>query len=176
MSQSARVESLDALKEFKADLVTFGADAQEALAAAETEIRRILDGLEQQQRHWQVEIRKRQEDINRAKSELARQRWGHRDGKGPGITEAELNLKHAEQRLRDAEAKLETTRRWLLHLPREIGEYQGPVRQLAAFLDADLKRGVALLERRIEALEAYMAPAAPPPPEGEPELKPGEET
>ena len=33
MSQSASVESIDALKEFKAALVTFGVDAQEALAA-----------------------------------------------------------------------------------------------------------------------------------------------
>jgi multidrug resistance efflux pump len=168
MSQSARVESLDALKEFKADLVTFGVDAQEALAAAETGIRRLLDEIEQQQKLWQAEIRKRQEELTRAKAEMSRQRWGHRDGKGPGMTEAEINLKKAERRLREAEAKLETTRKWLLHLPREVAEYQGVARRMGSFVETDLKRGVALLERRIEAVEAYLTPAAPPPPDGSP--------
>jgi hypothetical protein len=163
MSESARVESLDALKEFKAALVTFGADALEALAAAEAQIQRALDGLEQQLKHWQAELRRRQEELVRAKAELAQKRWGHRDSRGPGMTDAELAVRHAEQRVREAEAKIQTTRRWLLHLPREVAEYRGPARRLGGWLEADLKIGTALLDRRIGALEAYLAPPAPPP-------------
>jgi len=165
MSQSASVASLEALKEFKTDLVTFGVDVQQALAAAETGIRRFLDELEQQQKLWQAEIRKRQEELSRARAELARQKWGHRDGKGPGITEAEMAVKKAEHWLRESEEKLVTTRRWLTLLPREIGEYQGIARRLSGFAEADLKRGVALLERRIDALEAYLTPTSPSPPD-----------
>jgi len=166
MSESAHVESLDALKEFKAALITFGVDAQDALAAAESQIQRVLDGLEQQRKHWLAEVRQRQEELTRAKAVLVQKRWGHPDGRGPGITDAELAVRHAEQRLREAEAKVETVKRWLLHLPREIGEYQGPARRLGGWIDADLKIGVALLDRRLGALEAYLTPSSPPP--GEP--------
>jgi hypothetical protein len=163
MSESAHVESLDALKEFKAALVTFGVDAQEALAAAESQIQRVLDGLEQQRKRWLAEVRQRQEELTRAKAALVQKRWGQKDGRGPGITDAELAVRHAEQRLCEAEAKVETVKRWLLHLPREIGEYQGPARRLGGWIDADLKIGVALLDRRLGALEAYLTPASPPP-------------
>jgi hypothetical protein len=163
MSQSARVESLDALKEFKAHLVTFGVDVLEALAAAETAIQRALDGLEQQLKYWHAEVRRRHEELAHAKAALAQKRWGHTEGRGAGTTEAEMAVRHAQQRLREAEEKVQVCKRWLLHLPREIGEYQGPARRLGGWIEADLKQGAALLERRIEALEGYLTPAAPPP-------------
>jgi hypothetical protein len=162
MSQSARVESLDALKEFKAALIAFGVDVQEALAAVETEIQRSLDNLQQQLQHWHAEVRRRQDELVRAKAVLAQKRWGHSHDRGPGQTEAEMAVEHAKQRLREAEAKVEITRRWLLHLPREIGEYQGPARRLGGWVEADLKQGVALLDRRLAALEAYAAPPSAP--------------
>jgi hypothetical protein len=177
MSDSAHVESLDALKEFKAALVTFGVDVMEALAAAETQIQRLLDGLEQQRKHWLAVVRQRQEELTQAKAVLAQKRWGHHnDGRGPGRTDAELAVRHAEQRLREAEAKVETVKRWLLHLPREIGEYQGPARQLGGWIDADLKVGVAVLDRRLGAIEGYLttAPGEPAASAAESNPPPGE--
>jgi hypothetical protein len=162
MSQSARVESLDALKEFKTHLVTFGVDVLEALAAAETAIQRALDGIEQQRKHWHAQVRRCHEELARAKAVLAQKRWGHTEGRGAGTTEAEMAVRHAQQRLREAEEKEQTCKRWLLHLPREIAEYHGPARRLGGWVEADLKRGTALLERRIESLEAYLTPAPPP--------------
>ncbi len=162
MSQSARVESLDALKEFRADLVTFGVDAQEALAAADLEIQRTLDGLEQQLKLWQAELRRRQDELLRAKAQLSQKQWGAREPRAAGTTEAEMAVRKAQERVREAEAKIETVKRWLMHLPREIAEYQGPVRRLGGWLESELKQGVALLERRVASLEAYLTPAAPP--------------
>jgi hypothetical protein len=157
MAEAAHVTSIDALKEFKTALVKFGTDAQAALCAADLEIRRTLDGLEQQLKRWQTALRERQEDVVRAKAELSRRKWGHRDGGGPGTTDQEVALAKAQQRLREAEDKIETVRRWQRLLPREIYDYQGPARVLLAWLEANLRHSTAILETRIAALEAYAA-------------------
>lgn len=164
MSQSARVNSLDAVKALHAALARYGPEAQEALGAAEMEIRRIFDFLHNQLNHWQRQVEKRQEDVNRAKADLTHAR-AIRQGERSGYVEQEIALRKAQNRLREAEEKVVVTRRWLLHLPQAIHEYEGPARRLAGLLDSDLKQGLAVLENKIAILEAYMAVrvAEPPP-------------
>jgi hypothetical protein len=163
MTQAAHVTSIDALEEFRTALVKFGTEAQAALCAADLEIRRTLDGLEQQLKRWQTELRDRQEDVGRAKAELARRKWGHRDGGGPGTTDQEVALKKAQQRLREAEDKIEAIRRWQRLLPREIHEYEGPARGLGGWLESNLRHTTAILASKIAALEAYAAMLPPGP-------------
>jgi hypothetical protein len=161
MAESASVRSIDALKELRTALIAFGTDVEEALAATDLEIRRVLDKLHEQGQYWQRQIRERQEEVTRAKAALVQRRWGHSDGIGPGTTEQEIALKMAQQRLREAEEKVQTVRRWLTTLPRDIGEYEGPARRLGGFVEADLKQGAAVLGRRIDALDAYVNLAPP---------------
>jgi hypothetical protein len=78
------------------------------------------------------------------------------------MSEAEAAVRLAERRLREAEEKVQTCKRWLLHLPREIGEYDGPAQRLGGWIEADLKQGTALLQRRIASLEDYLRPTNPP--------------
>jgi chromosome segregation ATPase len=168
MSQSARVNSLDALKALHAALSRFGPEGQEALGAAEIEIRRTFDFLEEQLKAWRQQVEKRQEDVNRARADLAHAR-ALRQGERSGYVEQEIALNKARKRLREAEEKVVAVKRWLLHLPQAVGEYEGPARRLAGLLDADLKQGLALLDNKIAALEAYMAVQAaetPPSPGG----------
>jgi chromosome segregation ATPase len=167
MSQSARVNSLDALKALHAALARYGPEAQEALGAAEIEIRRVLDFLHDQLNYWQRQVEKRQEDVNRARADLTHAR-AIRQGERSGYVEQEIALRKAQVRLREAEEKVVVTKRWLLHLPQAIHEYEGPARRLAGLLDADLKQGLAVLENKIALLEAYMAvqAAEPPAPSG----------
>jgi len=161
MSQSAHVHSIDAVKAFREALCRFGVDAQAALASADHEVRRTFDGLQARLEYWQRRVRECQEEVTRAKTALIQRRWGHDHGKGPVTTEAELALRHAQERLREAEAKIETVRRWQRLLPREVHEYQGPARQLAGWLEANLRHSTAILGTRIAALEAYAALASP---------------
>jgi hypothetical protein len=161
MGPSARVTSIEALREFRASLCRFGHDARDAISAIELEIRRILDALETKLKYWQKEVGIRQEEVARAKADLIQRQYGHRPGSGPGTTEQEIALNKAVRRLQEAEAKVEKTRQWQNVLPRAIAEYEGPSRQLMARLDADLTRSIALLEQRIDALDAYLVTRAP---------------
>jgi chromosome segregation ATPase len=163
MSQSARVHSLDALKDLHAALTCLGPEGQEALGAAEIEIRRVFEFLEDQLKYWRRQVEKRQEDVNRARADLAHAR-ALRQGERSGYVEQEITLNKARHRLREAEEKVVVVKRWLLHLPQAVSEYEGPARRLAGLLDADLKQGLAMLDRKIAVLEAYMAVSVAEPP------------
>jgi hypothetical protein len=173
MSESAQVTSLEALQAFKAALARFGVEAQKALYAADAEVRHAVEGVQRQLDYWKRQIRERQEELTKAKTALIQRRWGHQDGKGPGQTEAELAVRHAERRVREAEEKLAVCQRWQRQLPQAVQDYEGPARLLSGMLESSLKQSVVLLDNKIATLEAYVAltpaalPAAPPPaPEG----------
>ena len=155
MGPSARVGSIEKLQALHAALARFGVEAQAALDAGRSEIRRALDGLHDALKHWQVEVQRRQEDVNRARADLSHARALHKDEGGrTGTVEQEIALRKARQRLQEAEEKLERTRRWLRVLPDALAELETPSRQLAGMLEADLRQALALLDGKIAALVA----------------------
>ena len=162
MSQSARVHSLEALKALHAALSRYGPEALEALGAAEMEIRRVFDYLHEQLKYWQRQLERRHEDVNRARADLAHAR-ALRRGERSGCAEQEIALRKAQTRLREAEEKVAAVKRWLVHLPQAINEYEGPARRLVGLLESDLKQGLALLDHKIAILQAYMDEAPNPP-------------
>jgi hypothetical protein len=157
MSQSARVESVEALEAFKAALAKFGVTAQAALDTAAGEIQRTVAWLHDQLKHWQAEVRRREEDVGRAKADLVQKRWSPDKRAGKGATEQEIALKRAQQRLAEAQAKVEAVRRWQRLLPEALKEYEGPARQLAGMVGSDLRHSLAILDGKIAALEEYAA-------------------
>jgi hypothetical protein len=170
MSQ-AQVISIRTLEDFRAALAEFAVDARDALCAVDAEIRRTETWLAEQQKIWQREIRKRQEEVQRAKNELTARKYQNRDGRGLGSTEQEKALKKALARLEEAETKLANCRRWAPLLHHAVHEYQGPARMLAGVLDTDVVRALALLENKLAALDAYLKVATPQsgdvPPDGQ---------
>lgn len=161
MATSARVTSVQALVDFKAKLCAFGVDANNALAGIDLQIRRAFEWLEEQLKHWQREVRRRQEFVVRAKNDLLQRQSSRDRGHGPGTTEQELALEEARARLREAEMRVDNCKHWARILPREVMECEAPTRQLAGLLESDLPQAVALLEQKILSLEAYLALLAP---------------
>jgi hypothetical protein len=147
---------LDALVDWKAALCTFGAEAREALSSVEMEIQRTLAWLEDELKYWQSMVRQCEDEVFQAKNELTRKRMMRIGDRPPDTTEQEKDLKRAQARLEHAEEQVEQVRHWRQHLPDAIIEYQGPARQLAGMLEADLPKADALLESKITALEAYL--------------------
>lgn len=154
MSQ-ARVSSIEALAAWKEAVCLFGDAGKNALCSAELEVRRAFDWLEEQRKHWQVEVRRREELVLQAKNELTRRKMMPIIGKHPDTTEQEKALRKAQMLLAEAEEKVESCRRWAGELRRAVEEYEGTARQLSSWLEADLPRECAKLEQRIVALEQY---------------------
>jgi hypothetical protein len=157
MSAPAHVTSIEALGELRAALCTFTAAAVDALYAADAEILRTVDWLDEQVAYWKHEVRRWEDEVIRARGELARRRMVRVGDRPPDSSEQEEALERARQALEHAGAQVERTRRWERLWQEAVIEYQGPVSQLKQLLDAELVRAVALLERKIEALDAYLA-------------------
>ena len=156
MSQSAEVHSLELLRRLRAALARFGEGGQTALAQADLEIRRVLGALEERLKYWQQQVNRRQEEVNQARAALSHAR-ALREGSSVGCVEQELALRKAQERLREAEAKVVTVRRWQRELPNHIKDLEGPARALAGYLEADLRQSAVLLDNKIATLEAYVS-------------------
>src|SRR5262245_33144063 len=111
MGQSAKVTSIRALEDFREALCAFAIDGQDALGAADMQIRRAIQWLNEQQKYWVRQIRERQEELTRAKIELQQRKFENRDGRGRGTSEPEKNLRKAEARLKEAEQKAASCKR-----------------------------------------------------------------
>jgi hypothetical protein len=179
MPDGADVRSIDALRDWHAALAGYADTLAEALAGVELELRRADDWIDEQLALWQRAVRACEEDVTRAKAELAQRKFPNWDGRMPDCTVQERNLKRAKARLEHAEDRVATCRQWRARLPKLIDEtYTGAGRRLATVLEAELPKGLAELARRVAALEVYAglrsdyaagtgsstAPAPPPPP------------
>ena len=160
MSSSAGVLSIERLAHLKEALAKFANAGQTALSLAETEIRRAHDYLEDRLRYWHHQVSRCREEVVQARTSLAYARAMH-DGKRVGCVEQELDLRKAQERVRHAEEKLATTKRWQRDLPTYLKEYEGPARGLGGFLDTDLRQAIVLLDNKLAALQAYLTVASP---------------
>ena len=84
MARAARVTSIEMVADFRNKLCEFGKDAKDTLCAAEMQIRRANDWLTERGKHWQREIKVRQEEVVRAKIELQSRKAMCKDGKEIG--------------------------------------------------------------------------------------------
>jgi hypothetical protein len=168
MGLSARVTSIETVEKFRNALCEFAKEAKDSLGAAEMQIRRTFDWIAERLKHWQHEVRVRQEEVVRAKIELESRKFANRSGKGPGFTDQEKACRKAQARLKEAEEKVAACRRYQPILEHAVREYQGPTRQLSSSLDLDLIHSIALLDQKLLALEAYLNLAPPAVPEPAP--------
>jgi len=159
---SAHVLSTQALEKFKEHLARFNAQAQEVLNATEIEIRRTLDWLQERLNYWRNEVHRRQEMLAQAKRALAACRasgWYDKSGyyHEPPCTAEQEALRRAKVYLAEAEAELRTVQEWTLLVERQAEEYHRQAQRLKAWLDGELPKANAFLERKITTLQSYAA-------------------
>ena len=156
MADGADVRSIDAVRDWHAALIDYGDTLSEALAGVELEIRRAHDWLGEQLSRWQHSIRERQEEVTRARAELAQRKLPTFDGREPDCSVQEKALRLAKAKLEHAEEQVDKCRRWLGRLPKLVDElYVGPSRRLGNFVEGDLPKALSDLARRVAALESY---------------------
>jgi hypothetical protein len=162
MSESANVKSIDAIREFRAALVTFAEEGRSALDAVEFDINRTIQWLRHEQpAFWQRQVRVRTDEVNRAQSDLYRKQ-ASTEGQRLSHVDERRALARAQQRLEEANRKLAAVRRWAQALEHEADLYRGQVQPLARLIDSGVPATVARLDRAAQRLEEYfaIAPAA----------------
>lgn len=168
MSPSAHVRSIQALSDLKAGLARFSEEARSPLRKLAQELRRTQEWLGERRRHWQFEVRKRGETLRHAQEALARCRASARydatTGRRhvPDCGHYELAVLQAQNRLLEAKEELHKAQQWIQRLAESEAAYKRQVRRFEAFLEGDLAKGQAMLERKITALRAYTSAAQVP--------------
>jgi hypothetical protein len=167
MTDSARVTSIEALEDFKATLLAFCEEVKEAFCSVQREGDRTMSWLLREQvGRWERAVRDRQEEVMEAKNELFRKQLFHPAQERPDCIRERKAVRRAEERVREAQQKVENCKRWAhQQLPRVLGEFAGPARQLMEFVEGEPPPMVVVLERVLTNLEAYLQEAPPPAPE-----------
>ena len=81
----------------------------------------------------------------------------------PSCVDERKALQRAEDRLKVAEGKAETVRKWTRSLQHELNEYAGGSSQFAAVLEIDLPKAMGTLDRVLSSLDRYVSTTAPRP-------------
>lgn len=162
MSNQAEVHSIEALRDFRVALTLYGDDVLAALGAADAEIRRTVQWIQQDRPfYWQEQIKRRREQVSQAKAELFRLKLQKTPEHHPSLAEPKERLRRAEAGLQDAEKRLILTRKWQSALQQAVLEYHGSVQRLKDLASSDVPRAIALLARIVDSLEAYLQIAPP---------------
>lgn len=157
MSNQAEVHSIDALRDFRVALALYGEDVQAALGAADAEIRRTVQWLQQDRPfYWQDQIKRRRERVATARADLFRLKLQKTPEHHPSLAEPKERLRMAEASLQDAEKRLILVRKWQPALHQAAIEYHASVQRLKDMASSEVPRAVALLAKIVEALEAYL--------------------
>jgi hypothetical protein len=125
-------------------------------------MRRAVDWVEHDRaRYWPREAQRASDAVLIAKNDLERCEAALRVEDKRSCYEQKIALEKAKRRLRLAEEKTRAVRRWRVAVHREADRFQGRMAKLANYLETELPRAVAALERMIAALDKYTERAAP---------------
>lgn len=155
---TARVLDITAIERFKAGLAQFGESIKNGLLEADSEIERAMGWLERDRiMHWRRQIQVRREEVASAKSALFRKQLqgSAKDGR-PSIVDEKIALDRAKTRLKTAEERHIACKRWRTRLEQEYAVYKGHVQTLSSAAERGVPEALALLERMLIHLEAYV--------------------
>lgn len=162
MSTQASVHSIQALKDFRVALALFAEDVLASLGAVDMELKRTVHWLQYDRRFfWQEQIKRRQQKVAEARAEVFRRTLSTMPGYSPAYSEQKELLRLAEASLRDAEKRAVLVKKWEPALQHAILEYHASSRRISDLASGDVPAALVLLERLIDALEAYVRVAPP---------------
>ncbi len=161
MAGRAKVTSLDALDTFAAALRVFGDEAARAMEGVEGNVRAAVDWVRVDRKaYWNVQLHRSEQWAHEAKLNLQRAQTFRRvDDYRPSCIEEKRELERARRRVELCGQQVEAVRHWSRVVDRAVYEYQGGASQLARWLETDVDRAVAAMDRLRRTLEAYVTTA-----------------
>ena len=106
--------------------------------------------------HWRHQIRRGEERLAQAKSELFRATISQPDNpRGP--TDQIRLVRRRKEEIAFAKRKLLTTQQWSRVIEHENHEYRSAMSPLTASLDGELKKAVVKIDNAITTIELYLA-------------------
>ena len=162
MDHSAQVTSIDSVRMLRAGVLQFEAHARDAVSMLQMEVRRAVDWLEDdRRRYWSHQAKKASERVTQARNDLERAELTYGSEESPPCTEQKKVLAQAKRRQRLCEEKVKAVRRWVRVVRAELTEFDGQMARMNNYLDTDIPRAAAALERMLRALDKYAQSTQP---------------
>jgi hypothetical protein len=159
MADQANVSSVDALEEFRANLIVYVSKARPAIEEVSSEIQRTRSWIQNDQRvHWEAQLRKRHLVLEQAKQALSSARIAvfKKDA-----TLEQMAVQRAQRAVEEAEGKLKIIKMWNRDFDAKVEPLARQLEKLHTFLSHDLVQAGAYLARAITTLQAYADLVAP---------------
>ena len=156
---SVHVGSVEGLRGLKQALGKFGEEAMAVVTGMDMETRCAWHWLDREMpAFWAGRINRLEFEYAEAKNALFRKKLQAAGTDHAAYDTAEKELvRRLEKQLEQAQAKLEMVRRWRTQLERALDEYNARVRGLRDPVEGGVDRHMELLDRMVEAIEAYSA-------------------
>jgi hypothetical protein len=163
MSEFARVQSTDALKDLRVSLIKFADAVRSAMIDADSEIQRTSHWLQTEQRaHWQRQLRRLHERVEQCKAALRHKTmYKSPTGSKQSTVDEEKALAAAKRAYAEAEQKARNTKRWSRQFEQEVLNFRGEIQPAVRAAEAVVPEAVAQLDRMIESIDQYLALQAP---------------
>lgn len=161
MARGARVVSIELIAELRARLLAYREEAASILDNADSEVERAHRWVSHDQAaYWQSELRRREDAVVQARSDLARAEAQKQMGK-PSTLDERRALERAKRAVEEARDKRQIIARWARTLDKEVQIYRGQTQPLRTHLEGPIERALTLLARLSQSLDEYVALSAP---------------
>lgn len=153
---SANVQ-LDAIRDFRVQLVKFIETTGVCLADADADILRTLGWLETEMvPYWASQIRKREELVMRCK-EAVRQKTLYKDatGRPQSAIDEQKALKKAQLALEEAQSKFTASKQYIRQIQKQQHDYKGQVQKLALNVAGNVTEQVSKLQALYNIVAQY---------------------
>ena len=159
MAIQAQVSSIQALEDFRSDVIVFIGQMQPVIDEAASEVMRMRQWLDVEQRaFWTDQLRRRRRKLEEAQAELFNARISLM---GDSCILPQMAVQKAQQAVTEAEKKMAAIKKWLKDLEPLTEPLLKPVEQLRGYLSADMGRAVVRLAEDSKLLDLYTKVAAP---------------
>lgn len=162
--QGARIETVDALRDFRAALVIFLERATTAMGDVRQKIDRTVAWLElDRPGYWRDQERRAYDQVaaNRVAYETCRMRTVA--GRHSDCIEEKKAFERSKARLEYVHVKQKAVRKWMVEASKEANEFRARTSSFQRTIDHDVPLMIAQLGRMIDAIEAYSGTSAAQP-------------
>ena len=162
MKPGADVNSIDALRAFRAELVRYLHDLAATLEMLNIQSNRANDWIESDRaRYWPRQIKRAEDALVEARNALLRCKMASVEGQNKSCVDEKKTVERWVKRLRYCEQTVRDLSGWRQKMRHQTDEFTTRISRLATYAENDLPKAIASLDRMIKALEKYTQTATP---------------
>jgi hypothetical protein len=153
MAQRAVVSSIEAIEQFRSQLIVYLSRARPTVEEVSVEVQRVRSWLESEQRvHWENQLKRRSRALQEAQAALFSAKMSNlKDDSSLEL----LAVQRAKRAVEEAEDKLRVVRKWTREFDSLVQPLLKQTEKVHTVLAHDMVNAAAMLSQIIQTLHAY---------------------